>query len=166
MRWTNADLAEAMAKNPQLRLSRPTMRLQPTREGEVMDAYVGMPEALKASPTPRKYRNEPIVVDGIRFDSKKEAARWQELKLMERAGEISELRRQVQIRLDVGGGHICTYVADFQYQEKLTDGTWNTDATWRNVVEDVKSQATRKLPAYRIKKKLVKALFGIEIRET
>jgi len=43
-----------------------------------------------------KYRNRKTVVDGITFDSKREAARWQELKLLERAGEITELERQVE----------------------------------------------------------------------
>lgn len=48
---------------------------------------------------PRKLGNEPIIVDGVRFDSKGEARCWAELRLLERAGEISELKRQVRISL-------------------------------------------------------------------
>lgn len=103
----------------------------------------------------RKYRNVPTVVDNIRFDSKAEARRYGELKLLERVGEISRLELQPKFGLTVGGIHVCDYVGDFQYLDKKA-GAW--------VTEDVKSSAT-KTPVYRIKKKLVKALYGVDIRE-
>lgn len=109
--------------------------------------------AMQAKQTTRKYRNEPVEEDGHRFDSKAERARYRELKLMRAAGEISYLELQPDYPLIVNGVKIGTYIADFCYE---TDhGT---------VVEDVKSPATR-TPVFRIKKKLVKALYGIEIVE-
>lgn len=107
-----------------------------------------------AQPKQRKYRNKPTVVDNIRFDSKREAARWQELKLLERAGKITNLTRQVKFPLDVEGVHIANYWSDFCYDE---DG--------EVVVEDVKSTAT-KTRVYLIKKNLMRALYRIAIRET
>lgn len=110
----------------------------------------------------RKYRNEPTVVDGIRFDSKAEAMRWQELRLMERAHEISDLQRQVPFKLiptcktrkgkTVYG---TTYLADFVYK----------DRQGRQVVEDVKGGRATMTREYIIKKKLMLWLYGIEIQE-
>ena len=98
-----------------------------------------------------KYGNRKTTVDGIEFDSRKEAARWLELRLLQRTGEISGLQRQVVFELvpksrDPFGHYVppVTYKADFTYFEK-----------GKLVVEDVKSDATRKLPEYRIKKKLM-----------
>jgi hypothetical protein len=100
-----------------------------------------------------KYRNVRVVVDGLKFDSKREAARWQELKLLERSGEIRDLERQQRYRLFVNGTHICDYVADFTYWVRRGD----------YVVEDSKGVKTE---GYRLKKKLMQALHGIEITET
>jgi hypothetical protein len=99
-----------------------------------------------------KYRNKKTEVDGIRFDSLKEARRYGQLKLMEQAGEISHLRLQVKFPIEVGGKKICTYIADFSYirSGKLT-------------VEDCKGMKT---PMYNLKKKLVLATYAIAIVET
>lgn len=102
-----------------------------------------------------KYGNTKIVVEGFKFDSLKEAKRWGELKLLERAGQIASLERQVRIKMIVNGALVCTWVPDFRYVEN-----------GETVVEDVKSPITRKEPVYRIKVKLAKALHGIEVRET
>jgi hypothetical protein len=64
-----------------------------------------------------KYKAVPTVVDGIRFASKKEAKRYQELKLLVRANEIKDLLLQPRFSLTVDGIFICTYVGDFQYTE-------------------------------------------------
>lgn len=101
-----------------------------------------------------KYHNVPTVVDGIRFDSKKEAHRWSELKLLQRAGQISDLRRQVRHDLVVNGIKICAYVADFTYTD---------EAAHRPVVEDVKGGIRTR--EYILKKKLMRACLGIEITE-
>ena len=81
----------------------------------------------------RKYRNKPQIVDGIRFDSKKEAARYGELKLLVAAGKISQLKVQPRYKLQRGclaikypNGRIAAYTADFEYfdietGEKVTE---------------------------------------------
>lgn len=103
---------------------------------------------------PSKYRNIRTVVDGIRFDSKKEALRYSGLKLMERAGAISNLELQPSLDLIVNGMKCGFYKADFSYLDVRTGEA---------ILEDVKGFKT---PIYRLKKKLVKAIHGIEIFET
>lgn len=104
---------------------------------------------------PRKYRNKKVIIDGITFDSKLEAKRWGELCLLARAGEIQELERQVRYPLRVNGCLVCTLVVDFRYQTRA--GTL--------VLEDTKSPATARERSYRIKKKLLMALTGLDITE-
>lgn len=101
-----------------------------------------------------KYGNTKVNVDGMPFDSKREAARWRELRLLERAGEISDLRRQVRYELvpKLPGERPVDYIADFVYRDK--DGN--------DVVEDVKGVRT---PVYVIKRKLMLWRHGIRIRE-
>ena len=107
-----------------------------------------------------KYRNQKCMVNGISFDSKKEARRYGELLLLERAGDISDLRRQVVFELvprqkDPDGGymHAVRYIADFVYYDRVRGKT---------VVEDVKGKKT---DAYVIKKKLMLERHGIKIKE-
>ena len=114
-----------------------------------------------------KYRNRKIIVDGITFDSVKEGQRWCELRLMQRAGYIRDLERQVKfvlipVQKDPATGKViereCSYVADYMYWEN------HANEGWKKVVEDVKSTAT-KTPEYRIKRKLMLTEYGIRIRE-
>lgn len=105
-----------------------------------------------------KYGAVKTTAGGIRFDSKREAARYLELLAREQAGEIRDLRLQVRYRCEVNGVHVCDYIADFCYYERAEDGH-----TWRPITEDVKGY---RVPVYRLKAKLVRACFGIEIRET
>lgn len=126
----------------------------------------------------RKYNNKKIIVDGIKFDSKKEALRYKELKMLERAGIIHDLQRQVKYTLipaqyeltgevytkgkDKGKpkkGRLiereCAYYADFVYMQN--DNT---------IVEDVKGY--RDGQAYNlfvIKRKLMLYVHGIIIKE-
>jgi hypothetical protein len=102
-----------------------------------------------------KYGNRKTVVGDITFDSAKEARRWGELQLLQRAGRICHLARQVPYPIVINGVTICKFIADFAYSE-------NGDS----VCEDVKSDFTRKLPVYRLKAKLMKAVHGITVRET
>lgn len=102
-----------------------------------------------------KYGNKKTEVDGIKFDSKKEAKRYGELNVLLKAGEIGLLERQVVFELKIGDKTVCKYIADFVYTKK----------TGERIVEDVKSEATRKLRLYLLKKKLMKELLGIEIKE-
>ena len=106
----------------------------------------------------RKYRNQPVVIDGVRFDSKREANRWQELKILERAGKISMLRRQVpfvlaapvKIEGEKRARPALRSVVDFTY--------W-CDCAF--VVEDTKGRET---PVSRIKRHLMKSVYGIDVR--
>lgn len=104
-------------------------------------------------PRRHKYGALPTVVDGVRFDSRGEARRYGELRTLERAGVIAGLRLQPRFPLIVNGSHVADYVADFSY---LQDGA--------EVVEDFKSPATA-TPSYRLKAKLVRALYGIRVVE-
>lgn len=105
-----------------------------------------------------KYHAKKTVVDGITFDSRREADRYIVLKGMEEEGAIDGLRRQVRYELvpafDVDGRHYrpVFYVADFVYRE---DG--------REVVEDVKGMRT---DVYRLKSKLFARRYGKAIKET
>lgn len=107
----------------------------------------------------RKYGNSKVTVGGIRFDSKREAERWQELHLMEKAGRIAELQRQVKFVLvpsqrGTDGKVIekqITYIADFVYRK---DG--------RTIVEDSKGYRTE---VYNLKKKLMLYFHKIRIQE-
>jgi hypothetical protein len=103
----------------------------------------------------RKYGNIPTVVDGQTFASKKEARRYGDLKLLEKAGEIRKLEVQPRFPLKVNGKLVCTYVGDFSYV---------TDAD-QYVVEDVKGPVTRTNPVYRIKVKLLEACLNVQVRE-
>jgi hypothetical protein len=109
------------------------------------------PESKK----PPKYHNEPTTVDGIRFASKKEANRYGELKLMERAGEIEGLKLQPRFVISIDGEDICTFVADFSYMSLQI-------VPARQIVEDVKGVRT---PVFKLKKKLMLAVLGIEVVE-
>src|SRR5215472_11982204 len=92
--------------------------------------------------TPSKYHNRKTLYKGIQFDSQKEANRYQELLLLERAGEIHHIEIQPRYDIVVNGKHICYYYADFRYKDVAKDAV---------VVEDVKSPAT-KTAVYRLKK--------------
>lgn len=94
-------------------------------------------------------------VGNIVFDSLAEAKRYQVLKLAEIAGRISNLTLQPKYALICNGTHVGTYYADFEYLNE----------TGLLIVEDVKSAHTRKDPVYRLKKKMVQAIYGIEIKE-
>lgn len=131
------------------------------------------PGAIYVPPRRRsgaKYHSRKTTVDGITFDSSKEARRWFELEALQAAGEISDLRRQVKFVLiptqrepdDVGprGGVIrgrvlereCAYIADFVY----------TDRSGATVVEDTKGIRTTE---YVIKRKLMLYIHGIRVTE-
>lgn len=92
-------------------------------------------------------------MDGILFSSKKEMKRYQDLKLLFVYGKIGSLELQPRFKLEVNGQLICTYVADFRYADLFS---------MKVVIEDAKGFKT---PAYRLKKKLMKAIHNIEIQE-
>lgn len=98
-----------------------------------------------------KYHNRPVVYQGQRFDSQRELARWLELSTLAKAGIIRQLARQVRFPLVVNGVKISEYRADFTFLQ-----------AGRLVVEDAKGYPTRE---YKLKKKLILALYRITIKE-
>lgn len=114
---------------------------------------------------PQKFHARPTIVDGIRFDSTKEARRYSELKMMAAAGLIADLELQPQYPIDIvtagpGDSRVVrrcgVYTADFRYRDRQAGG--------EIVIEDTKSGPT-KTTAYRLRKRLVEAIHGITIRE-
>lgn len=145
------------------------------------EEYRALQSRQKAPAVKRsKYGGVKTELDGITFDSKREAQRYRELKLQQHAGQIRDLRWQPHYTLfaltlegadlhNANAGDIslrrqpvCEYIADFEY---LAASVGVEAVTWSLVVEDVKSPATRKKDVYRLKRKLFEAQYGVEIRE-
>ena len=126
------------------------------------------PDGVAPTLAGNKYRAEPITVDGVRFASKKEAARFLELRLLEKQGLIDQLERQpvfplhlMQLwrsQVPIQITTIGRYTADFRYRDL---GVW---AIGEIVVEDVKSSAT-KTEAYSLRKRAAEIIHGIHVRE-
>ncbi|MCR0437706.1 DUF1064 domain-containing protein, partial [[Clostridium] innocuum] len=106
-------------------------------------------------PKKSKYGAVKTEVDGITFASKHEASRYLELRLLEQAGEITNLCLQVPFELIPKSkyGMPIRYIADFTYN----------DGNGQPIVEDAKGVKT---PVYRLKRRLMAELNGIEIKET
>ena len=159
--------------------------LPPAYQAQALRKWAEQERKKKRAPLPsqadaptgggRKYHNKPterVTASGavLHFDSQKEARRYDELSALERAGEIRELRMQVDFTLqeaytDGEGRRVraIRYRADFTYvRVKETIGEY----TFRDqlVVEDVKSRATR-TKEYIMKRKLMKERFNIDIQE-
>lgn len=104
-----------------------------------------------------KFHNHKTVYEGIQFDSKREAERWAELLILEKAGDITDLQRQVRYVLipsqktKTKTERAVTYVADFVYKDH-----------GETVVEDAKGVPTKE---YIIKRKLMLFIHGIQVRE-
>ena len=115
-----------------------------------------------------KYGNRKVKRDGMVFDSKREADRWTELKLLEKAGQISDLRRQVKYEL------IPTQYSDWEYTQRgkkkvvereasyIADFVYHDNVLGTEVVEDAKGMRTE---AYILKRKLMLYVHGIQIVE-
>ena len=95
-----------------------------------------------------KYKAVPTAIDGVIFASKKEAARYAELKMLLKIGLIKDLQLQPRFPLVVNGIKVCEYRGDFRYMTKDE----------ADVIEDVKSVATKTV-VYRLKSKLFHALY-------
>lgn len=108
---------------------------------------------VEKKPVKSKYGNSKTEVDGIVFDSAKEAGRYKELLLLRKAGLIGIIQLQVPYELNDGGRHSLRYIADFVYVDAVTGKT---------VVEDVKGFRTRE---YLKKKRLMLKVHNIEITE-
>lgn len=122
-----------------------------------------VPVLAKTSPKPSKYASEKVEHQGEKFDSKKEGRRWLALLELQKAGKISDLKRQqsfvlapsVKLAGEARKKPAIRYFSDFSY---VQDGAL--------VVEDCKSKPTRKLAAYRMKRHLMKTVLGLDITET
>lgn len=128
--------------------------------------------AVAAVKKKSKYNNVKTIVDGIPFDSIKEANRYRELKLLKQKGEIARLELQPVYKLIINNVLICKYKADFRYLQRKEPELYAGNPLSKNktvynsvslVIEDVKGMKT---PVYRLKKKLMKAIYNIEIKET
>jgi hypothetical protein len=100
-----------------------------------------------------KYQNQTTLVDGIAFDSKREARRYAELRLLEKGGVISglETQKRYEIVPKSAYGRALYYIADFVYTEN-----------GKSVIEDVKGVKTQ---IYVLKKRLIAEQYGIKIQE-
>lgn len=115
---------------------------------------------MSEKPKSNKYQAQKCVYNGLRFDSHKELRRYLELRLLERSGQITGLKRQVKFELipaqkDEKGKCVeraVSYIADFVYQKE----------TGETVVEDTKGVRTKE---YVIKRKLFLWRYGIRIKE-
>ena len=120
---------------------------------------VGQPMPRKKKP---KYGNRTVINDGFKFDSAKEGRRYRVLRVLEEKGVIQNLQMQVvfvlaekvKFKNEARAKPALRYLADFVY---FRDG--------QQIVEDVKSKATRTKDTYRIKKHLMMSVHGIEITE-
>lgn len=148
-------------------MRRSAIRMTTEKLLNIQDRISGRMTAVQMRDTPvekvqrrgQKYGNEKVVDRGRRFDSKAEHRRFVHLELLERAGEIADLKCQVEFELipelpkPSGGKERATkYLADFTYR----------DRKGRLVVEDVKGAVT---PEFRLKRKLMLHVHGIEIQE-
>lgn len=111
-----------------------------------------IPLRLPSKKKPNKYGAKKTIVDGITFDSKREAAYYGELKIREKLGEVSavELQRPFKL-LGPKGELLCTYKCDFAFWDHIVD---------RFRVIDVKGIETRD---FKIKKRMMRAMNGIEV---
>jgi len=132
---------------------------------------------LQMKPTRSKYGAKRVTVDGFNFDSKREAARYRELDLRQRAGDIRRLRLQPHYTLFVPVLHqlalrdvnavaatterraVCEYVADFEYEE--SDRGYG-GVSWALVIEDAKGVRT---DIYKLKRRMFESQYDIQIKE-
>lgn len=104
-----------------------------------------------------KYRNTKVEVDGIKFDSKKESQYYGTLKMLKKKGEVVDFQMQVPFPIEVNGIHIAKYLLDFKVE-------------YKNRVEYIDVKAKSKdgkwitTDVFRLKKKLIEAIYGIEIK--
>jgi hypothetical protein len=115
-------------------------------------------EPVKKERKKAKYNNTKVEYEGMVFDSKKEYKRYRELIIKVKLGEITIPERQKEFILVPAqeGERKMSYFADFVYQSQRTG---------ERIVEDVKSDATRKLSTYIAKRKLMLKIHGIKIQE-
>lgn len=159
-RWTQEDLDRHLAKlGGRGALARGSIVPAPP-----LRLPASQPESAPVQRSARsKYGAEPCEIEGLRFDSRKEGRRYEELRLLEKVGAIRDLQpspeRPAKLRFELiaaNGEIIGSYTPDFVYVDVRVG---------RMVVEDTKSPQTRKNTAYRLRKRLLRACHAIEIVE-
>jgi hypothetical protein len=134
-----------------IKLSQAPLELQKRALKALAEQYPEQDGYKMKPPKRSKYGNKRTLYDGIWFDSGAEAERYKTLKLWQSAGIITNLELQPQYPCVINGKKCFLYKADFRYTR---DG--------KQVIEDVKGMRT---DVYIVKKKVIEALFGIEIME-
>lgn len=147
--WTEDKIKELMAKGTVQGYKVVTPPLN-----KLPEALQQMGKKKRRKSKRMKYNNERVFYDGRWFDSIKECERYKVLLWRQKHGEIGQLRCQVPYELRVNGVLVSLYIADFVY----------IDLKLGEVVEDVKSSATKNLPAFRKNKALMKAILNIDIQ--
>lgn len=154
-RYTAEQASKLSVVEPSARFIKPRKTAQEIKERLELEAVREKIVPKAEPPMGNKYRNKKPVIDGIKLDSVKEGKRWQELKLLEKAGKISKLERQVNISLEVNGYKVCGFRPDFRY---IKDGAV--------YVEDVKGMRFGvAYEKFRLKAKLFRAIFGYDVVE-
>jgi hypothetical protein len=120
--------------------------------GLIQDYKFNTVEVIANAKKP-KFGNVKTEIDGIVFDSDREAKRYVQLRFHAKAGLIKDLLLQVSFELNEGGTHHLRYIADFVYTD-IKSG--------EHIVEDAKGFRTKE---YKKKKKLMKKIYSIDIRE-
>lgn len=134
--------------------------LQGLKRSEMTDAQRQIADALGEAPNRSKYGNKIIKTEDGTFHSKSEHLRWLDLKNLQRAGGIFDLRRQVPFDIHTWAGGekavLCTYRADFTYREGSPDAPLT--------VEDVKGPEGNDTKEFEIKRRGMRLEHGIEIK--
>lgn len=133
--------------------------LPPAMREQARAQLAGAPVVPREPPAPSKYGNQVVELEGERFDSKWELRRYQELLEQQAAGLIRELRHHVAFGLHVRSPagdqvRIASYEADFTYRRGET-----------LVVEDTKSEPTRRKESYRLKAAHFEAEYGVHVQD-
>lgn len=118
---------------------------------------VGRIVSFNAGQKPSKFGNKKTIQNGQIFDSRREASRYAQLLLLERNGELRNIRRQVLYELRVNNVLIAKYYADFVYEQ------FRRATGWEEIVEDVKGYPNDRWP---MKKKLMLAIFNVKVLVT
>ena len=118
-----------------------------------------LPKIRFVEPKRNKYLNKKTVVDGITFDSKKEAEYYSTLKLLKRKGKIKDFKCQLRIPLEVNGSLVCKIVLDFQ--------VWYDDGRVEYIDIKAFNEKTGKYIStskWKVQKKLFEAIYGFKIK--
>lgn len=122
------------------------------KEGKIR-GWIDKSDGAEIAEKRHKYGAKKVEIDGITFDSIKEGRRYRELKMLEAAGLITDLKLQVPFELNEGGTHSVKYIADFQYIDVMTSA---------RITEDAKGYRTKE---YLKKRRLMLKIHNIKIKE-